>query len=207
MIGAQTSLPLWTGMFSASLEYVKTDPWLYLRWYDRYGETSYQPAGTKGINFVVAQRYTFGKFYKEDFLGYRWGGDASVLNAHAAFRVPGKWNVAVDVFYMQHGTHDKWTTYTWIGPDVTREDGGTGVEWQEGLTTEHQTGNHADPNASARNAIRHQLACSVVGAWDWTSHLTLFGQVDFVTVWNPGNIKADAPVHDIQFTVGVTARY
>jgi hypothetical protein len=220
MIGAQTSLPLWKGMFTASMEFVKTDPFLYLRSADPHDDFAIQEAGQAGINFVVANRYDYiQNLYKEDFLGYRWGGDALVFNISAGFRVAGKWSIALNYFNMQHGTYDKWTTYSWVGPEVLENEanpdsiyenpytGTTGFENPSTPTELHDRANHADPEAYKRNAVAYTNAFSLLGSWNFTKNLSVFGELDFVSIRNHGNIKSDTVDSDVQFTIGVTARY
>ncbi|MFA7108923.1 MAG: hypothetical protein WC162_07240, partial [Sphaerochaetaceae bacterium] len=66
----------------ASLEFAKTNPYLYLRDNMTVAEDSIQHAGEYGINFVVAIRdYTNNhgaSYYDPEFLGYDYGGDALV---------------------------------------------------------------------------------------------------------------------------------
>jgi hypothetical protein len=80
LAGVQTSLPLKKGMVYGSLEFALTDPFLYLR--DDGPTFGGQKLGEYGINFVVAHReysgpgIVEGVTYHEEFLGYKYGGDA-----------------------------------------------------------------------------------------------------------------------------------
>ncbi len=195
MAGAKGSYPLGDGMFYGSLEWAQTDPYLYLRAND-YEQTQ----GEAGLNWVVALRHFssangMGVVYQEDFLGYQYGGDAVVINANAGYKVFGKWSVEGNLFYMLHGTHDKWTHWSYIQPgnDVSTP------------TTEHDNGNNGDLTANAtRNAVSKTLAASVKGGYTILPSLNVYGQLDYISITNPGNISTNAPISDVQVTLGVS---
>jgi hypothetical protein len=207
MLGAGTVFPFAGGMFSASLEGVYTEPFLYLR---ARNTDAGQTAGVSGINFVVANR-DYGSRYAEQFMGYRWGGDAVVVNANAAYRRFGEWNAGANFMYMIHGTHDKWTTY-----QALYAAGAAGhPQVVQTPTGSHETENHADGNAGVRDAPYHFIALSLSGAWNVGSlpafqhikvlnYLSLYGRLDFLGIVNPGNLSANAPVFDVQFSAGVS---
>jgi hypothetical protein len=206
MLGVQTAFPLGGRLFSASLEGAYTDPFLYLR--GANGHNS-QVKGEKGINFVVANRSTFSgdsmslPLYYEEFLGYRWGGDAIVVNAHAGYREPGHWNVEANILFMVHGTFDKWTVW-----DDAYAPNDIGNNPQNAAPTSTGAGveNHADSNSASRDAPYYLTALSVSGSWNlpWVKGLSLYGQADFVFVVNPGNRSDNEPVWDLQTTFGVS---
>jgi hypothetical protein len=209
MLGAKTAFPLSfaeiDGMFTASLEGAYTTPYLYLRskLQPKYeGEQYSSGAGDYPLGYVVANRYisTSGHSnYVEEFLGYRWGGDAIVVNANAGYRVFGQWNVKANLILMFHGTQDKWTYWSRMYLD---EDSPNNVTTP---STEHQTSNAADPNVSDRKAIATTTALSLSGAWNlpWVPGLSVYGQSDFIFVVNKGNIEGKN-AFDAQFTLGVS---
>jgi hypothetical protein len=227
MLGAKTAFPLGQGMFSASLEGAYTDPYLYLRVetarnvgfnIHTYGTTQVQ----RRLDYVVANRYydPRGDFYVENYLGYRWGGDASVANLNADYRVFGKWNVRANLMVMVHGTTDKWTTWTWvdngdgvIDPDIYGR--GDETPYYETPSSAHPSGNYADANAGARNAASVTTALSLMGEWQLASlpsldalpvvhSMSVYGQADLVIIKNPGNIKSNTLATDLQFTLGIS---
>ncbi|GHU25352.1 hypothetical protein FACS1894164_14430 [Spirochaetia bacterium] len=207
MLGAKTSLPMGSGMLTGSFEFAITDPFLYLRDHGGAGTIS---AGRQeiGLNFVVANRYRglgSDNIYVEDFLGYRHGGDAIVLNAKADYRQFGKWSAGVNLMYMIHGTHDKWTVWD----EVYSADSAYGPKQYPTPTKSHETENVADEDASRRNIASHTVALSLSGSYlVWQAErwgkLNAFGQIDFVTVVNPGNISSNAAAFDAQFSLGLT---
>jgi hypothetical protein len=217
ILGAQTSLPLAGRMFSASLEAAWTDPYLYLRRSGDWGSSDYQ---LRGLNYIVANRYysqTGGKtIYAEDALGYRWGNDAVVINAHAGYRDLGAWNVEANLMFMVHGTFDPWTMWSTINAteDSTAWPNGKPGN-QTSPTDHHYQGNYADGTTSDRNASYVLTALSLLGSWNIGTlpslnhlpalrHLALYGQIDLVIVANPLNNKNADTIADLQFTLGAS---
>ncbi|MFA6821488.1 MAG: hypothetical protein WCR26_04760 [Sphaerochaetaceae bacterium] len=113
LAGVKSSYPFKGGMFYGSLEGAYTNPYLYLRDKGDYEQTLGQP----GINMIVAIRERFGDgavYYDETFLGYKYGPDAIVVNFNTGYRQFGKWFAESNFFFMLHGTHDKWTTWSYV---------------------------------------------------------------------------------------------
>jgi hypothetical protein len=207
MLGAKTAFPLSfagiNGMFSASLEGALTTPYLYLR------NGTITNGKYAGINWVVSNRYHNGAsdaYFPEEFLGYRWGGDAVVINANAGYQVFGSWKAKANLMLMFHGTYDRWTQYTEVyAADAPAEN----TPHDSFLpTTAHETGNLADPNADERNAVSTTTALSLSGEWllPWVKGLSVYGEADFVFVVNKGNIEGKN-AFDAQFTLGVSYRF
>lgn len=190
MLGANTAFALNNGVLYASLEGAKTDPYLYLR--DKSGYE--QNEGEYGINWVVAvKNYSdyAGTFCDEEFLGYKYGGDAVVANLNAGFRTT-SWHVESNAFFMLHGTHDKWTIWDYVYPG----------DEISGPTTSHKTGNNKDADANLRNAVSKTLVLGVNGGYDFSNGFEVNAQLDFISIWNSGNIKQDKPITDLQLTLG-----
>jgi hypothetical protein len=209
MLGAQTSLPMWRGMLTGSFEAVYTTPYMYLR---SWNGLSNDPGTRHGLNFVVANRYysnrNNGANYVEEYLGYRWGGDALVFNAHAGYRELGNFNVEANLMVMIHGTFDKWTEWSFVNTASTG-DNGNSEEIVYAPSSSHPKNNYADENAYLRDAPYVLTGISLLGSYDafkfgkW-GDLKLYGQADFVIIANKGNIKSDTAAFDFQFTAGVT---
>ena len=193
MLGAKGSYPMADGMFYGSFEWALTDPYLYLR----DNGDRHQDLGEYGINYVVAIRQFsngLGVSYAEEFLGYQYGGDAVVINANAGYKVFGKWSVEGNLFYMLHGTHDKWTLWSYVEPS-------TNVNTP---STEHNNENNMDPDAQDRDAVSKTLAASVKGGYTILPSLNVYGQLDYISIVNPGNLSTNAPISDVQVTLGVS---
>jgi hypothetical protein len=197
MAGAKASVPFGKGMFFGSAEWAKTDPYLYLRDIGTWAHS--QGQGEYGINWVVALReFSQGTTsYTEEFLGYQYGGDAIVYNGNFGYKQFGKWSLEGNVFYMIHGTHDKWTTWSEVGsgvgdvPNVTTP------------TTHHYTANNGDLNADERDCASYTFVAGARGSYTVLKGLEIFGQVDYVHITNPGNISTNPATWDVQVTAGV----
>jgi hypothetical protein len=197
MAGAKTSVPYDKGMFFGSAEWAKTDPYLYLR--DSGNKN--QSFGEYGINWVVAMREFYnpnGVNYTEQFLGYKYGCDAIVLNGNFGYKQFGRWSLEGNLFYMIHGTHDQWTTWGNYADGVQ--------DTETTPTTTHHTANNADIHADERDCASYTFVAGVRGGYQTARRVEVFGQVDYIHIKNPGNISANAPIWDIQVTTGVTCR-
>ncbi|MDR3160722.1 MAG: hypothetical protein LBU28_03810 [Spirochaetaceae bacterium] len=192
MLGVKTEQSLASGMVYASFEASYTSPYLYLE--DLID-------GTNGDSFVVANRYHDGAgplTFPEEFLGYRWGGDALVFNLQGGYRKFGSWNVEGRIMVMAHGTFDKWTAWKEIYASEIAF-----------LTNRHRGDNYMDENADRRDAISYTTAFSLFGSYFLQTGLErtgleLYGQADVVWVIYPKNIKASPPATDVQLTLGVS---
>ena len=201
MLGLSYETAVADGILALNLEGVYTDPYLYLRDADRQIDGNSgrnQNKGDWGINFVVPTREmvkTGGtQYFDEQFLGYRYGGDAIVGQLSASYRKPGQWELGTRLFYMAHGTHDQWTVWTRVN------------EKYHNVTTptdEHQTGNHKDANAGQRNAVSHTFDLGFDMKLLLPYGFSIESSLDFVSVLNAWNIKSDKLLFDIQWTIGL----
>jgi hypothetical protein len=195
MAGAKGRYPFGKGMFFGSFEWALTDPYLYLR----YGTSSTQSLGDPGLNYVVALRMfsnAFGISYTEEFMGYQYGGDAIVYNASLGYKQFGKWYVSADLFYMIHGTHDKWTLWT----DVS--DASLAVSTP---STSHDTGNNGDLTASTtRDAASMTTIVGLKGGYTIMKNLDVYLEADYLYIKHPGNISTNDPIRDFQLTAGIS---
>jgi hypothetical protein len=194
--GVQGNYSIHKGLLYGSVEMAKTDPFLYLR----DNGDRHQDPGEYGINFVVALREISaeGILYKEDFMGFKYGNDALVFNAQAGYRQFGTFNASLNIFYMLHGTYDAWTLWQ-------QEDGINGVTQVTAPTTDHDNvGNNHDANADDRNSVSKTLVTGFRGDYLITDFLKAYGQLDYVNIQNPNNILNEAPISDVQLTLGIS---
>ena len=194
LAGAKVSQPLGMGIAFGSIEWAKTDPYLYLR---DNGDRD-QDLGEYGINWIVAEReFSNGAniTYTEQFLGYKYGGDAIVYNLNGGYKVFGKWSIEGNLFYMIHGTHDTWTVWGAQGDGAP--------DTQTTPTTTHVTENNGDLSANTRNSTSETLVIGVRGSYSVFKNLKAYGQLDYIHIANPGNISTNPAISDIQLTAGV----
>ncbi|MFA7107696.1 MAG: hypothetical protein WC162_00990 [Sphaerochaetaceae bacterium] len=183
----------------ASLEFAKTNPYLYLRDNMEAADeenNKIQHASDYGINFVVAIRdYTNNhgaSYYDPEFLGYDYGGDALVFNANAGLKDYGKWSVEGNIFFMKHGTSDCYTCW------AATEDTSAATT----PTVTHPTDNHADLDAKdTRNAVSRTFVSGIHASYTCNKNFNVYGQIDFILINNYANISGD-DLKDIQLTSG-----
>lgn len=203
MFGAKSAFSLGNGILYASAEGVKTDPFLYLRYKDEINGK--QKDKSYGINYVVAFRsFSMDKdiTYQDYFLGYRHGGDAIVANLNVGYKQLGKFSVETNVFYMLHGTFDKWSCWRRIG-DGSREDV---PKWDQFVapTSTHNTYNNKDnADAQTRDAVSKTLVAGVNFKYQFNKHFDAFVQADFVSISNAGN-HSGVNKSDIQIAFGAS---
>jgi hypothetical protein len=189
MIGVKGIYPTNGGFAYASIEGVKTDPYLYLR----YGE-KISPEDEYDINYVVAIRnWSDGVSFDEEFLGYKYGGDALVLNLNGGFKKLGKYSIDGNIFYMAHGTFDKWT------------------KWKKGSaestpTTSNDNYNKKTGTTSVKDAVEHTLVIGINGNYELNSNTNIYGQMDYIYKANSGNISG-SNYTDVQLTTGIKYKF
>ncbi|NQT57490.1 MAG: hypothetical protein HQ557_00765 [Bacteroidetes bacterium] len=185
LAGITLRLPVGAGWLNTNFEFAYTDPYLYLR---------------DHVNFIVGHRQhtneyeTFSYNRDWDYLGYQYGCDAIVLDLSVRYEDFTRHLFVGEVFYMMHGTHDLDTTWD----NVT--DGSGNIPSQAVTpTTVNYSGE--DPE---KNSIEHTLRFSLSVEEQMFSIMDVSGGVDFITIWNPGNIAASIPAVDWQLHFGVS---
>ncbi|MCF0237544.1 MAG: hypothetical protein HUK24_03000, partial [Sphaerochaetaceae bacterium] len=192
------------GYFSINAEGAYTPPYLYLRDGDlQSGSTPReQKKGEYGLNYVVAIKESAdcgGKsWFDEQFLGYKYGGDALVANLNGTYTDVRGFSLSANAFYMVHGTHDKWTVWTRVDNVTT---GRFNIPF---LSTKHQTENQAvsTEEKNKRDSLSKTLVFGINGSYSFGSGLTAFAQIDSITIQNFKNISSNGTVYDFQLTVG-----
>ena len=200
LAGIKGVLPLKNAVGYASLEFAQTDPYLYLRYSSNSGPTE-ASHDAYGLNYVgVIREFTnnSGTLYNPQFLGYTYGNDARVLNFNGGMKAFGTWNVSANVFYMAHGTFDMFTIWDRVG-------GSTGSPLVTTPTDNggDSAGNYKDSTYASRNAVSHTLVAGINGSYQLSDCLSVFGQVDYITIKNYKNKSGDS-AGDIQLTFGAT---
>lgn len=179
----------------SSIELAYTSPYLYLR---NAGNVDTIQDGY-GINYIVALRkFTQdGISFNKKFLGYKYGGDAIVINIHDKLYDKNEWSFETNLFLMIHGAFDINTLWSPVG---------TTSDVRKDVSTPTST----DYISTKKNI---PSLTSILG-FNYTNkminHISLFGQIDFILINNPGNIYTKNTtnyVKDIQISVGVTLKY
>ena len=171
---------------------------LFARWWKKLPPESRRV----GVNYVVAVRgYSPGGVtYHEDFLGYKYGGDALVFNGQIGYREYDRWYAILNLFYMLHGTKDKWTL--WAAENLTN-----GTTLEKTPTTSHtSTESNYYADAHLRDSVEKTFVAGINGGYTILKGLDVFGQADFIYIVNPDNRSANEDRYDFQLTVGVGYR-
>lgn len=202
LAGIEAVVPISCAVGYGSLEFAYTDPYLYLRYATKDGQSPGSPPTEEyGLNYVAAIRDfsdAGGVAYHPEFIGYTYGNDALVVNLNGGVKSYGKWNLSGNVFYMAHGTFDMFTIWSRVGGDegaplvTTPTDDGSDA-----------LGNYADLAFASRNAVSHTLVAGVYGSYQITDSLRTFGQLDYITIKNYKNM-ADQEASDVQLTFGLS---
>ena len=198
LFGAKGAFTMGNGIFHASAEFAKTDPYLYLRDGIRDGDGNY------GINYVVAIRnwssVGAGITYDEYFLGYTYGPDAVVANVKAGWTTTDlRLSIEGSFFFMAHGTHDAWTAWTRVGGDENYQYD------KSSPTTKHTSYNAKYAyKTGADLSVEKTTVCGINATYKVTSWLTALVQADYVNIRNYGNVEG---VNQSDFQVVVSARF
>jgi len=203
MVGVKSASPVKKGTFYGSFEVVQTDPFLYLR--DSGDRT--QDLNKWPISFVVANReysgpgYSQGLTFVEEFLGYKYGPDALVFNLNGGYKEFEKWYLEGNLFYMLHGTHDKWTLWSQVASSGS---GNTPPYSLSTPTDKHWSENFGDLEYFKRDSVSRSFVATLKGGYTIIKNLNSYAQVDFINIVNPKNISSNLPIRDFQFTFGIS---
>lgn len=54
------------------------------------------------------------------------------------------------------------------------------------------------------DAVSKLLVLGLKGAYTIVRNLDAYGELDYVHIQNPGNVSTNAPIHDLQLTMGIS---
>lgn len=203
--GVTYKVELYGGILTLNAEGAYTDPYLYLRDGDsQAGESDRrQTNGRYGINYVIALREMSNcggtENYNLEFMGYKYGGDAIVASLGGEYRTNG-WNAGLNLFFMVHGTHDRYTAWTRVNEEID----GKKMTDKTTPTTDHQTANYMDSEAGKRDSTTTTFVTSLFGSYSFFSFLSAGCEVDLIYLKNPGNISTASSLFDVQTTLSLS---
>lgn len=170
--GLEYTLAEGPGILSGYTEFAKTDPYLYYR-----DEVDFKVMRRQFIIGGSITSYT-------DFLGYKYGGDALVLESALTYRIPEQGSLQGELFLMRHG-------------EVT-------------IQTEPQSGQPRYPNADQKtpsgDTVFDRMRVSFAGEYEvpQLSWLKTWARVDYLvrrTFTKSTEVYSD-PEEDTQFSCG-----
>lgn len=199
LTGIKGNYPLGNGLLMGSIEFVKTNPFFYLR-KTKDDNNSY------GLDFIVPIRQ-YARVndpkvtYDEAAIGYKWGNDVVALNLNVGYKQYGNWDVQANALFLWDGTYDIWTAWKRV---VTID---SSTEYPEHLSSPTSDGrntyNYRDDEAHLRDAVSLMTNLRLKGSYAILDYLKVYGQLDYFNIQNPGNKKDAAAINDVQFTIGV----
>ena len=186
-----------------SLEFAHTDPYLYLRGDGLDNGTQY--ANEYGINYVVAFREftNHDARYHSEFLGYKYGGDAIVVNLNSSLKDYGKWTVNANAFYMLHGIFDKYTCW-----DRVYNTDPTTAYITPTTTTDNESNNNSSSqepvsDIALRNAVSQTIVLGGSVNYQVNENFNCFVQMDYVNINNYQNISGQK-TSDLQLVLSLS---
>jgi len=172
MLGATYSRPYHKGILHLSLEGVYTDPYLYLR---SEGGSRAQTVGDEAdtLNFIGAIRrwYDNNLIYDQEYIGYRYGGDAVVGNLEIGYKEYGSFSLLGHLFFMAHGEITKESEWIMNQTDLAPSGNATYL-FDVGFSASYQI-------AKAWNAHAGLDLLARVKEWDPSYDVQLYMGVQF----------------------------
>lgn len=171
MLGATYSLPYKKGILHLGLEGVYTDPYMYLRSKD--GQGAQLGGATDTLNFIGAIRrwYDNDLIYDQEYIGYRYGGDAVVGNLEVGYKEYGSFSLLGHLFFMAHGEITKESPWLMNQPDLAPSGNAT-FFFDVGFSGSYQI-------ARAWNAYAGLDLLARVNEWDPLYDVQLYMGVQF----------------------------
>ena len=200
LAGTRYATEAFGGLLTFNLEGAYINPYTYLRYNSDPSNPSLEHYG---LDYIVSTRtYVTGTgsfdclVYDEYFLGYKYGGDCAVANFNVEWKKPGMISFSTNLFFMAHGTHDKWTRWDNIGNKGQDQ-------WNQASvtpTSTHETGNYRY-DVSDRNAVCYTVDVGLGCNWTLSENISLFGQADYLFLWNSFNRQGNNE-QDFQLVLG-----
>ncbi len=196
LAGAKGAIPVGDGILTGSVEFVKTDPFLYIR--GQHGEASDL---TSGYGFDAYYRYftTDGTAYRHMFTTYKYGNDAIILDGRVGYEMPGLFKAGFEAMMMRHGSMDvdsEWHQYNGVykyAPDVSTPTTFNPFDSEDYDPSTEETTEHA---------IETSIILSLTGEYNILKGLSATAKADFLIIKNMGNDEGNNQ-NDVQITVGV----
>ncbi len=190
---------------NTTFEFAHTDPYLYLRG-DGTSNMAAQTADEYAINYVVAFREfaSHGTWYHNEFLGYKYGGDAIVFNLNSSVKNYGKWNIETNLFYMLHGTFDKFTCWNSIAPGTPTDQYITPTTSHDNSDTTNTIGSREpSSNIADRDSVSQTLVLGASASYNVNKNLSCFVQLDYININNYQNVSGEK-TSDMQLVLSLS---
>ncbi|MBR5668636.1 MAG: hypothetical protein IKX15_03370 [Spirochaetales bacterium] len=197
LAGAKAAFAAGSGIMTGSLEFAKTDPYLYIRGL-HYNNNENNGYGFDAIYRSFVNGYAM--VNNRMFTTYKYGNDVKLFDARMAYELPGVFKIGFEALLLSHGVmniNSAWGMYQ-------------GNDDPTPVVTTPSTYNVFDPadyNYATHTVIQEHpvektTVLSLTAEYIIANGLSANLAADFVFVKNQGNV-ADNNGNDIQLTLGL----
>lgn len=197
--GVKGSTALSDGILYGSIEFAKTDPFLFIRGL-RYEEDAKKMRGygyDALLRTISCDRITL----INKFVTYTYGNDVIILDGKVNYEVPEVFKVGFEAMYMVSGSmnvNSYWGMYrkAWDdAPDVKTPTTFNPFDSEDYDTTTNKV--------IQRHAVEKSIILSLTGEYNILRSLKVYGIVDCLIVTNQRNVEG-ANETDLQATIGIS---
>ena len=197
LAGVKGAFAAGSGIMTGSLEFVKTDPYLYIR------GLHYNDTENKGYGFDAVYRcfnQGFAAVNRKMFTTYKYGNDVLLFDGRFGYELGGVFKLGFEAMFMKHGVmniESNWGMYK--GNDDPTEVVHTPSDFNAFDPADYDYSTHT---VLQRHPAEQTIVLSLTGAYTVTKGLDLNLAADYLIVKNKGN---DAAVNasDFQLTLGL----
>ncbi len=197
--GVKGSTILRDGILYGSIEFAKTDPFLFIRGlhYEEDAEKRKGYGYDALLRIISCDRIIL----INKFVTYTYGNDVIILDGKINYEVPETFKVGFEAMYMVSGSMNVNSycgeyrkTYD-DAPDVK-----TPTEFNPFDTNDYDA---ATDTVKTKHAVEKSIILSLTGQYNILKNLKVYGIVDCLIVINQRNV-ADANETDLQATIGIS---
>lgn len=199
LIGAKGAMTVGQGVLNGSLEFVKTDPFLYLRGL-HYSSNTEDMKGygfTAPLRIISCDRITI----QNKFVTYTYGNDAIIVDGKVSYEVPNTFKVGLEAMYMVHGSMNAdspWGQYS--GDSDERPDIKTPTEFNPFDPNDYDKDSNTITN---KHAIERTISISLNGEYIILENLKTYANIDLIFATGLRNIEGKN-ANDLQITIGAS---
>ncbi len=201
MIGVKAATVAGKGILNGSLEFAKTDPYLYIR-----GFTYKDYMGGYGYDAIYRYFKNDGIYNRNMFTTYKYGNDVIVFDGKVNYQIPSVFKVGFEAMYMVHGSMNVNSIWGWYhGNDDQTPIVTTPTTFNPFDANDYAYGtepDYSDGHVIQEHAIEKSIILSLTGEYYIANGLTATAAADFLFVTDLKNI-ADNKQNDVQLTVGL----
>ena len=183
------------GIVTGSLEFAKTDPYLYIR------GLHYDTEEASGYGYdAIYRSFNMGIQNARMFTTYTYGNDVILVDGKAAYEMPGVFKAGFEALYMMHGTMDinsRWGMYQ--GNDDPTPVVSTPSEYNVFDPADY---NYETHEILQKHPVETRIVLSFSGEYQVLDNLSASLAADFIIIRNKDNV-ADNNQNDVQITAGI----